>query len=66
MDPIIIHNNMDKDTIEKLKNDISECFRTYWIESASIAFMSADERETRYRLADRFVLQVMRHYNTVR
>jgi len=66
MDLIIIHNNMDKDTIEKLKNDISECFRTYWIESASIAFMSADERETRYRLADRFVLQVMRHYNTVR
>ncbi|MBQ9554378.1 hypothetical protein IJU97_05575 [bacterium] len=47
-----------------MKNDISECFREYWIESASIVFMSADERDKRYRLADRFVLQVMRFYNS--
>lgn len=66
MDLIIIHNNMDKTTIENLKNDISECFRDYWIESASVVFMSADEWWTRYRLADRFVLQVMRYYNNIK
>jgi len=66
MDLIIIHNNMEKEKIEELKNQISECFREYWIESASIAFMTEEEREKRYRLADRFVLQVMRYYNTIK
>lgn len=64
MDLVLVYNGMEKWEIDKLKNDISECFREYWIESASIVFMSADERDKRYRLADRFVLQVMRFYNS--
>ena len=66
MDLIIIHNNMDKENIDKIKIDISECFRDYRIESASVVFMSYDEWWTRYRLADRFVLQVMRYYNNIK
>jgi hypothetical protein len=66
MDLIIIHNNIEKEKIEELKNQISECFREYRIESASIVFMAEEEREKRYRLADRFVLQVMRYYNTIK
>lgn len=64
MDVILIYQDMDKLKIEQLKHEISEIFRTYWIESVSVVFMSAEERDKRYRLADRFVLQVMRYYNT--
>lgn len=64
MDLILIYQDIGKEAIEELKAAISEIFRTYRIESASIVFMSSEEREKRYRLADRFVLQVMRYYNT--
>ncbi len=62
IDLIIIHEAMDKEQIDPLKSQINEIFREYWIESVSMVFMSAEERDRRYRLADRFVLQVMRHY----
>lgn len=64
MDLILIYQDIGKEAIEELKAAISEIFRTYRIESASIVFMSSEEREKRYRLADRFVLQVMRYYNS--
>lgn len=65
MDIILIHNDMPKEMIDQLKYEISECFRSFRIESASIVFMTAEERDKRYRLADRFVLQVMRFYNGI-
>lgn len=64
IDLILIYTNLTKEEIDTLKNNISEIFREFWIESASIVFMNNEEREKRYRLADRFVLQVMRFYNT--
>ena len=64
MDIILIYDEEKKWDIDALKTAISEIFREYRIESVSVVFMGADEREKRYRLADRFVLQVMRHYNT--
>lgn len=64
IDLIIIYNEMEKTAIDQLKHQINETFREYRIESVSIVFMSHEEREKRYRLADRFVLQVMRYYNT--
>jgi UDP-glucose 4-epimerase len=39
---------------------------TVFIENASIVFMSAEEREKRYRLADKFVLQVMRYFPDIK
>lgn len=65
MDIIIIYSQHEKQAIEDLKKQISEIFRGYRIESVSIVFMSAEDREKRYRLADRFVLQVMRHYKNI-
>ena len=53
---------MEKPQIDELKNWISELFREFFIENASIVFMSAEERERRYRLADKFVLQVIRYF----
>lgn len=65
MDLILIYHALEKEQIDDLKISINEIFREFRIESASIVFMSSEEREKRYRLADRFVLQVMRFYNTI-
>lgn len=64
-DLVILYQQMEKSDIDQLKQSISEIFREYWIESVSVVMMSNDERERRYRLADRFALQVMRYYNTI-
>jgi len=62
MDIIIIYQHMEKPQIDELKNWIANLFRDFYIENASVVFMSAEEREKRYRLADKFVLQVLRYY----
>ena len=62
MDIIIIYQHMEKQQIDELKKWISELFREFFIENASIVFMSSEEREKRYRLADKFVLQVIRYF----
>lgn len=62
MDIIIIYQNMEKPQIDELKISIAEIFRGFFIENTSIVFMSNSEREKRYRLADKFVLQVMRYF----
>lgn len=62
IDIIIIYQHMEKPQIDELKSWISELFREFFIENISIVFMSLDEREKRYRLADKFVLQVMRYF----
>ncbi|MBO4203332.1 hypothetical protein J5893_00615 [bacterium] len=51
---------MEKEQIEALKQQIAEVFRGYFLENISLVFMSKEDWEKRYRLADRFVLQVMR------
>ena len=66
MDIIIIYQNMEKPQIDELKSWISEIFRDYFIEHVSIIFMSVEEREKRYRLADKFVLQVMRYFPEIK
>ena len=60
MDIVIIYKNMEKPQIDSLKSSISDLFREFFIEKISVVFMSAEEREKRYRLADKFVLQVIR------
>ncbi|MDR0370015.1 MAG: hypothetical protein LBH96_06030 [Candidatus Peribacteria bacterium] len=66
MDMIIIYKHMEKPQIEEMKHAIGEVFRNFFIENISIVCMSADEREKRYRLADRFVLQVMRYFPDIK
>lgn len=62
MDIVIIYKNMEKPQIDSLKSSISDLFREFFIEKISVVFMSAEEREKRYRLADKFVLQVIRYF----
>jgi len=60
MDLIVIYQHMEKPQLDELKTAISEVFRGFFIEHVSLVCMSAEERDRRYRMADRFVLQVMR------
>ncbi len=60
-DLVIIYKNCEKPQIDSIKENINNIFRGYFIETVSVVFMSLEERQKRYRLADRFVLQIMRH-----
>ena len=60
MDLVVIYKNAEKPLIDKIKEEINSTFRDYFIEIVYVVFMSNEEREKRYRLADRFVLQIMR------
>ena len=66
MDIVIIYQHMERPQIDELRNCIADLFREFFIENASIVFMSAEEREKRYRLADKFVLQVMRYFPDIK
>lgn len=66
IDIIIIYQHMEKPQIDELKKWISELFREFFIENVSVVFMSIDEREKRYRLADKFVLQVIRYFPEIK
>lgn len=66
MDMIVIFKDDMKDDISWIKNQISEIFSNYFTDNISIVFMAQSEREKRYRLADRFVLQVMRFYPDIK
>lgn len=60
MDLVIIYKNLEKPQIDKIKESISDIFRWYFIEIVNVVFMSLDEWNKRYRLADRFVLDILR------
>lgn len=60
LDMVLIYKNCEKTLLDVVKDDISNVFRNYFIETAQISFMSLDEFQRRYRLADKFVLNLMR------
>ncbi len=60
MDLVVIYKNLEKPQIEKIKESINDIFNWYFIGVVSVVFMSIDEWDKRYRLADRFVLDIMR------
>jgi hypothetical protein len=60
MDLVVIYKNLEKPQIEKIKEAINDIFKWYFIGVVSVVFMSIDEWDKRYRLADRFVLDIMR------
>jgi len=66
IDIVIIYQHMEKPQIDELKNKIAELFREFFIENISVVFMSTEEREKRYRLADKFVLQVIRYFPDIK
>jgi hypothetical protein len=63
MDLVLIYTPEAQLHLEKIKEDINDIFRMYLIELVSVVFMSQSDFEKRYRLADRFVLTLMRENN---
>lgn len=61
MDLIVIYKNCERPEMEGIKTDIETIFRSSFIETISVVFMSAEEWDKRYRLADKFVLNIMKH-----
>ncbi len=62
-DLVMIHKNCEKQVLDAMKDAITLLFKNYFIETAQVAFMSVEEFQRRYRLADKFVLQLMRAKN---
>lgn len=60
MDLVVLYQNCEQAQIDKLKEAINQIFWLYFIDVVSVVFMSATEWEKRYRLADRFVLNILR------
>lgn len=60
LDLAIVHKNVEKHILDAIKDAISNLFRWYFIETAQVVFMSQEEFQRRYRLADKFVLHLMR------
>ena len=61
MDLVITYKNCEKPQLDLIKDQINDIFRNYYIETVAVVFMSLEEWQKRYRLADRFVLQIMRN-----
>lgn len=61
MDLVLIYAPSAVDFLEKMKEDINILFRNYLIELVSVVFMPSGDFEKRYRLADKFVLGLMRN-----
>jgi len=60
-DLIVIYKNCEKEQMEPLKKEINTIFSDHFIDRASFVFMWADERAKRYRLADKFVMNILKH-----
>jgi hypothetical protein len=60
MDLVVIYQPEAFDFLNKIKEDINMLCRNYLIEMVWIVLMSSSDFERRYRLADKFVLTLMR------
>ncbi len=60
IDLIVIYKDLEASQLDIVKKEISDRFQDNFISQVSVVFMSRDERGKRYRLADRFVLNILR------
>lgn len=64
MDLVLVYKAEAQQHLPKIKEDINVIFRKYLIELVNVVFMSASDFDKRYRLADKFVLNLMRQTKT--
>ena len=63
-DLVLIYNPEWLPHLAQVKEDINMIFRRYLIEMVSLVVMSRSDFEKRYRLADKFVLNLMKQTRT--
>lgn len=60
MDLVIVHTVHAWDYLPMIKQSIEEIFREYLLEHVTVRYMPQDEFEKRNRVADKFVISLMR------
>ncbi len=58
-DIIIIYKQWDNWILNEIKKEISNIFHNYYVDSVSVVFMDFQDFQKRYRLADKFVLNLI-------
>jgi hypothetical protein len=59
LDLVLIYNPVEDIFLNEIKKDISNIFEIYFIRTVNVSFMSKNDYEKRYRLADKFVLNLI-------
>ncbi len=59
-DLVLIYAPGFEEHTDQIKRDLNELFRSYMIVHVNVVFMSESEFDKRYRMADKFVLNLMR------
>ena len=60
MDMVLVYDAKEEHKLRLLKARITEVFRLFLIEYINVVFLTTDEFDQRYRLADKFVLSLLR------
>lgn len=61
VDLVLIYETDKKDEVGPLKSQIESIFKDYFIDVISVVFLSFDDFQKRYRVADKFVLNLIRY-----
>lgn len=61
VDLVLIYETDKKEEIAQLKSQIESLFKDYFIDVISVVFLSYDDFQKRYRVADKFVLNLIRY-----
>jgi hypothetical protein len=59
VDLVLVYKPIWKDFLDRIKIEVNEIFREYFIDIVWVVFMSSDEFQKRYRVSDRFVLSLL-------
>lgn len=58
-DMVVVYKTTDPEFLSDMKNKISEIFVDYYIDNVGVVFMQSWDFQRRYRLADKFVLNLI-------
>lgn len=61
VDLVLIYETDKKEEVALLKSQIESVFKDYFIDVVSVVFLSYDDFQKRYRVADKFVLNLIRY-----
>ena len=60
VDLVVVYQNAQPSELEALKHEIDALFSSYFVESVKIVFFSEEQFEMRYKMADKFVLSLLK------
>ena len=60
VDLVLIYSQAQESDLEAIKHEISAIFDSYFINNVKVVFFSQDQFELRYKMADKFVLSLLK------